>query len=40
MSVAHGHTVAAYDDIMALNGFAQSVDIITFLLLINFSLFR
>lgn len=29
ISVAHTHTTAAYDDIMALNGFAQSVDIIT-----------
>lgn len=28
--VAHAHIVAAYDDVSALNGFAQSVDVITF----------
>ncbi len=30
IAVSHGHATAAYDDIRALNGFAQSVDVITF----------
>ncbi len=28
--VAHAHIAAAYDDVSALNGFAQSVDVVTF----------
>ncbi|MEQ1510848.1 MAG: 5-(carboxyamino)imidazole ribonucleotide synthase, partial [Sphingopyxis sp.] len=30
IAVANAHTTAAYDDMMALNGFANSVDVVTF----------
>lgn len=30
IAVAHAHTTAAYDDAMALNGFANAVDVVTF----------